>query len=229
MTSSAHAYLGKWPLLVVAGEPVTREQAAEVIIRTTPDYLSSNDKAWGITVHKVFGLRDEMTFRRGDDPKESFAQLREIWEHNAQVRKDLGILDLEYLYNSRIISAYIGGPHGWVDWDGTVGTSTYNIGKWPEVNEVLSEWQLIAETFPYLTLTCQLRLEEGAMDPVAQFEVAEGKAYLVGVGEPLPIVERNIVAEVLSLVTDIFRERGCTEETLRWAVDLTRARMREAS
>ena len=39
--------LPKWPHMVVAGKAVTKEQAAEIIIRTTSLWFSSNSKSAG--------------------------------------------------------------------------------------------------------------------------------------------------------------------------------------
>src|SRR5689334_7897912 len=86
-------------------------------------------------------------------------------------------LDLSYLRNSRIVSCYVNGPHGWCNWDGTIFTNTYNIGKWPNCKEVLEDWQNIAEHFPFLKLKSQLwsteQCEEGG-HAVIQYNIANG-------------------------------------------------------
>jgi len=125
----------KWPRLLVAGEPITEDQADEVLLRTDSWYFGCNDQAWTDTLNQVCA-----EFGRPQEPKG-----REGWVahfHADRAWQDkLGLLHPSYVGNSRIVSAYIGGPHGWCDWDGTIGCSTYNIGKWPSTDEVTEDWE----------------------------------------------------------------------------------------
>jgi len=160
-------YLGKWPRLVVAGDRVTPEQADEIIIRTTDLHgLWSNDQEWNRRVHGVLGVREDDL----DDAE--------------RVNGELGYLGLRYLDNHRISSCWIGGPHGWCDWDGTVGCSSFNVGKWPECDEVEEDLKRIAGAFPYLSMTVQLLPNEGADgEPVAaQWRVESGGVERVEAG-----------------------------------------------
>jgi hypothetical protein len=154
--------LGKWPRLVVAGESVTPDQAAEIIIRTNGFYYGTNDREWDAALRVVLGLPDDS---HGLD---SYHAELAVWD-------SLGRIGLSYLSNSRLGSAYIYGPAGWINWDGTVGSSRDNIGKWPSVTEVLSDWEVIADAFPYLNLQAQLFPEEGAAPAAVEFIVKDGK------------------------------------------------------
>lgn len=154
--------LGKWPRLLVAGDPVTEEQANEIILRTTDWWLNTNDVAWDRTVRALVGLVDPagpMTLRG-----------RPVW---------LGVhsLNLHYLANHRIASTWVGGPHGWCDWDGTIGCATYNLGKWPDRAAVTEEWRMVAAAFPFLRLRAQLVPDEGeAGRAAAEWRVTDGVA-----------------------------------------------------
>lgn len=202
--------LPKWPAMTVQGESVTREQAAEILIRTNGWWLTCNDKPWNRTVYGALGVP------MVDDYQYDFEAIRRISDA-------LGFIDLSYLYNSQIMSAWIGGPHGWCDWGGRIETRNYNIGKWPSAFEVLCEWQTIAEAFPFLNLRCQLwsgETSEEATIPLVEYRVADGKAeaYLPRgrISEP--------TFELTTAVDAIWtrRERGCTEATLREALAIVR-------
>jgi hypothetical protein len=208
--------LTKWPRLLVAGEAVTREQANEILIRTDDWWLSTNDHAWEVAVYAL--AADYGRPRQPERNAESaacgdFSKALRDWEAR------LGILNLHYLDNARIASSWIGGPHGWCDWDGRIGCSNYNIGKWPTVEEVTEDWQAMAAAFPYLSLHAQLITDEGEGEVAATWAVRDGKAALV---EP---VERIVDAKpddvegmVFGLMFNAGRERGVSLERLREAL-----------
>lgn len=166
----------KWPRLLVVGQPVTEEQADEILIRTQEwRMLFSNDRAWLRTVADVaaeFGRPHEPERRASHD--DYLAELSNHWSLMEAWHKRLGILNLAYLDNDQVMSAWIGGPHGWCDWSGAIGCSTYNIGKWPSTEEVTEDWTAIAAAFPYLDLTAQLLEEEGEGGLGGQWRVAGG-------------------------------------------------------
>lgn len=208
--------LTKWPLLLVTGQPVTAEQANEILIRTAnPWVLAVNDQAWNATVARVLGisLNDHGHFAYGS-----------IADGSARMKT----IELEFLYNSRISSAWIGGPHGWCDWDGRIGCSNYNIGKWPDVETVTEEWQRIAEAFPYLDLTAQLVTGEGAGELAAEWRVVDGHAELrtpgAQIAEHTQLSEETILGRFLGYVG----ERGVSEERLAVAVAQVREGARRA-
>lgn len=145
----------KWPRLLVVGEPVTERQANEIIIRTTNwSGLFTNDKTWERGVSAVLtkfghpGLGHHST---------GWSDAVVAWQER------IGALDLFYLNNNRIMSAWYGGPHGWCDWNGDIGCTTWNIGKWPSNLEVSEDWRAIAAAFPYLELRAQCVDDEGSV------------------------------------------------------------------
>jgi hypothetical protein len=212
--------LPKWPALVVEGDPVTPEQAMEILIRTDPWYVSVNDREWERIVYELMGLPME-------DQDDTLSQLRAKWDLKDNFRREFGVLELEYLYNSQIASAYVGGPHGWCDWNGRIGTSNYNIGKWPIVEAVWSDWVKIAEAFPYLNLWSQLYSGEQCEEhshPVIEFVVSGGK---VKVQDP---TEHEIKASYPDQTNNLMaiaygwhgRERGCSAQKLAEAINYVR-------
>jgi hypothetical protein len=208
--------LTKWPRLLVTGEPVTREQANEILIRTDDWWLSTNDHAWEAAVYALaadHGRPRQPERNAGPAACSAFSKALGDWE----VR--LGILNLHYLDNARIASSWIGGPKGWCDWDGKIGCSNYNIGKWPTIEEVTEDWQAIAGAFPYLSLHAQLVTDEGEGEVAAMWAVKDGKAALV---EPVErIVDAkpdDVEAMAFGLMFNAGRERGVSLDRLREAL-----------
>lgn len=144
--------LPKWPALVVTGKPVTEDQAIEIIFRTHSSYLAnaSNDVNFNNYIS---------TFLSGQNK----------WKQ---------IPELYYMCNHQISTAWIGGPHGWINWEGQIFTNNYNIGKWPSVEEVQLELSSIAKAFPFLDMKVQLMSGETCEKdnkPLVQFNVKNGK------------------------------------------------------
>jgi hypothetical protein len=214
--------LGKWPRLLVAGEPVRPEQADEILVRTNCWYTPTNDRAFAKMVAELAGISI------GQHGLFEAASLRRFEERHH-------VLRLQYLHNWRVCSAWIDGPRGWVDWTGTVGCATWNIGKWPSVAAVTEDWQQVAEAFPFLNLTAQLVADtsvdsddpgEGvAVRPAVQWQVRGGAVEVDP--DPTDVVRRieeidfGAVAE--SLRSDPFRERGVGRERLDQAIQRIRA------
>lgn len=158
---------------------------------------------------------------KGEDGKVDF---HNYWGFKDKAKATVGQLDLQYLYNSRIMSSWIGGPHGWCNWNGYIGCSNYNIGKHPSVEEVCKEWQTIATTFPYLSLKSQLIAEEGEGNIAIEFEVKDGIATIKTPGALLEVVEDCKIVDFHNNK----RERGCIYEKFVEAVDYTRTRIKQS-
>lgn len=213
----------KWPRLIVVGEHVTEQQANEILIRTCiPGYLRGNDRAWGNAVAEAMGFPagDEWP-AHGVEGDARMAWFKERWAATDKRSAELGIVPLEFLYNSRIASSWIGGSHGWCDWDGTVGSANYNIGKWPSTEDVTAEWQAIAAAFPFLTLDAQVVEDEGEGVIADQWHIANGAAELVEPGELLTRVRDPQVLVCLMPGG----ERGVSLDRLRAAVAQVDARL----
>lgn len=167
----------KWPNLLVVGEPVTREQAAAILIRTRPTYLFTNVRDAEANYNKILD-------RLAPEP-----------------------LDLEYLDNTRIASSWIDGVKGWCDWNGHIGCSNYNIGKWPSVEEVTDDLRKIAEAFPFLRMIVQVldreSCEEGGT-PTAEWRIRDGQVTLVA---PMLILVRDPHTSYVSPELAEFRQQ----------------------
>jgi hypothetical protein len=196
--------LPKWAAMTVWGTNVLREQAMEILVRTNARHARSNDRKWQTFVWKTLGVRTEGEAEPSFDAVEAAcARLR--------------VLPLSYLANEQIMSSWVGGAHGWCYWTGAIHAATYNIGKYPGTTEVRDEWALIAEAFPFLDLQCQLwsgEASEMGTVPLVEYVVKKGKVRMVKPKRPLLVP----VSFNRPFPPD---ERGCNEETLREAVEVT--------
>jgi hypothetical protein len=199
----------KWPRLLVAGEPVTPEQADDILLRTWGGHLYSNDAAWLAVAGAVMGIGSK-GFRLLD------------WKAATECYEALGGLDLHYLHNSRIACAHILGPHGWCDWDGTIGCATYGIGKWPGPDQVLEDLIAIAAAWPFLHFRVQLVEDDGDGGLCGEWCVTGGQAMET---EPGPRLEMRDFdeASVVSMFLNPGRERGVSLERLAAAYARVRA------
>ena len=197
--------LTKWPRLIVAGDPVTREQANDILIRTNGRYNHTNDGAWERAVAAVYGIT-----------LDQYGSME--WKSAKAAYDRLGVLELHYLNNSQVMSSWIGGPHGWCDWDGRIGCSTYNIGKWPSVEDVQEDLDAIAGAWPFLRMHLQLVTDEGEGQLAAMWVVGDGTATLVEPGEQMPIVELSESQMLSRLMAPQLGERGVSLPRLREAV-----------
>lgn len=235
--------LPKWPALVVKGKPVTKEQAMEILIRTDNLYFSANDREFESKLKEIFyeldwvdrtyGAEDEAIKRKLNlDPAVKHIW-NEVWDYKEQKAKDIKHISLGYLSNSQIISSWIGGPHGWCDWDGNINASNYNIGKWPSVEEVYNEWTQIAQAFPYLDLKAQLFNHEASSPemsdnpgPVIEFTVKNGKVEMSIPSEPLDNPEFG-ANDMMARFSNPYAERGCTIEKFKEALTYVKQNLKQ--
>lgn len=213
-----HRGLPKWPALLVQGRSVTREQAMEILLRTNDTYFSTNDREFLASVLDTLGISvaADRSYLTPD-----WNSLREFFE-------SIHHLDLHYLTNSRIVSAWIGGPHGWCNWDGAIFSANYNIGKWPSVGEVLSDWTTIAQAFPFLSLRSQLmsgETSEENTEPVVEFVVENAHVTLTKPEALLTPIQDDAVDSFVTRFEVPGRERGCTPALLSEALEYVRSRL----
>lgn len=225
--------LSKWPRLVVVGTPVTPEQATEIIICTDSFHFCCNDDefvskcasyVYRMDIVDKWSLMDRFRTPNGELDYDSYQ------EYTDKVESEVGHVPLNYLHNERIMSSWVGGPHGWCNWDGTISTSSYNIGEWPDAGSVYEEWRRIAKAFPYLDLRCQLVTDEGEGSIAIEYHVKGGAVTLHKPGPLLqPLVEADWEVNLANIMADddCADERGCTYEQFVAAVDYTRTQVRQ--
>lgn len=210
--------LPKWPTLLVSGNRVSADIAAEILIRTDcslPDYsYALNDRDFAYEIMDLFGIDSSDNAASVNDT----GHIMDYYRRINLLRDRMNKLPLNYLYNSRIGSSYICGPHGWCDWDGNIFCNSYNIGKHPSVDAVANDWMEIASAFPMLKLRSQLLSEETTQAddsvPLVEFIIENGT-----------VTVRKPVSKMLPVVIDVFssmmnlgyadRERGITISILR--------------
>jgi hypothetical protein len=211
--------LPKWSALIVTGEPVTKKQAQEIIIRTSNLSLSTNDRDFEREAYQEFGV--PMTYDGYSHPD---------YDAVSRVAKELHLLNLEYLDNNQICSNWISGPHGWISWAGNIGCNSYNIGKWPSIDEVMKDWKEIAKAFPYLSLKCQLfnkEIGEDEASPIVEFHVKNGEVAVLEPQSPINNPEELNMKHTAFRLFSSGGERGCTIPQLREAIQTTKEAVKD--
>ena len=91
------------------------------------------------------------------------------------------MIETNYVRNTWIGSSFVHGPHGWCHPDGQIDHID-NVGKWPSVEEIRDDWQMLATAFPFLILTATLMSGESCEDdtkPIVTMSVADGRVSLM--------------------------------------------------
>lgn len=210
--------LPKWPQMRVAGEPVTVEQAKEIIRRTDSffAYQSGNDHEWVESVSHALRMAPSWRHRESQSEEERLRLVRLEFAYRDRWLEKWGYLHQEYVSNDWLSCSFIGGPHGWVHPNGLIGYRD-NVGKWPNCGDLFEEWKTIAATWPFLKLGVTLMSGESCEDevkPIISFAVAGGQVEVV---DP---AERDVLAGYLQLAP-----RDHTSE-VEWLIT-TSPRMRE--
>lgn len=213
--------LKKWCGFLVRGKSVSKNQAAEILIRTDSNQFdfryAGNSEKNRTELKKYFGYN----FKE-DEPNCYNKQLEII----NNLRMQFGVLDLNYLTNSRIVTPFIQGPYGWCDWDGSIGCNSYNVGRWPSADGLYEEWKLIAECFPFLELRCQILQDEIGIDnptPVLEFLVKEGNVEVRTedlILQEKPAKDSEKYLYTLAYMTDAERESGISIKELHEKLSL---------
>ncbi len=140
--------LPKWPQMIVTGKAVTTDQACEIIRKTDlffEIFAGNNQEELDLLSRRLrIPCLSQLVF-----PRDIFKLYgsRETW------RSVWGSLPTSYVQNSWISDN--GPPYGWCRPDGKI-QYTGNIGKWPEIEEVVEDWRRLANGFPYLHLVATL-------------------------------------------------------------------------
>ena len=171
--------LPKWPKCVVTGTSITKEQALEIIRRTDcyVDSRWSNDKKFDDKFKKMFNTPDVEL--------DNFDKMKEYHAAQEDFRNQWGYISLNYLCNDYICSSFVQGANGWCHPDGVIDYH-FNIGKWPEVEEVSEDLNQLIEAFPFLELEVTLFDDEyceNDTNPLVSFLVREGKVELIDPSE----------------------------------------------
>jgi hypothetical protein len=206
-----YAELPKWSRMVITGDNVTKEQAKEIIVRTDDFNFSSNDVEWKKELYQSLNIPLEGQYCFPDHDK-----LKEV-------SKEMGLLNIYYLCNNQIASCSILGPHGWCSWEGNIGCD-YNIGKYPSIENVLKELELIAGTWKFLNMKCQLwngECFEDEISPIVEFTVNNGKVI---VGIPTKYETKEFPISNLK-VLEKNGERGCSINTFNKAINIVKEKL----
>jgi hypothetical protein len=184
--------LPKWTGFIVIGNPITKKQAKEVLIRTDhslPEVIT-NCSEYEKEINNIFNLTSRNVWRRSGKSIGVIEFMDEYKKRVIFLKDKLDIVFLSHMYNSRIASSHIDGPHGWCDWNGNIFTNKYNIGKYPCALNVLMDWATIAKEFPFLQLRCQLlngEIQDDNVRPIVEYIVHNGTVKVDNPKSNIPI------------------------------------------
>ena len=178
-------YLPKWPQCIVTGTKISEEQALEIIRRTDKFFnapMYANDRNILEQIMRILAIPISPKHKEDNETYEEFnKRFQKYWDDIREWQEKWGYVFLQYLYNDWVLCDMAQGAQGWCNPDGTIDYH-WNIGKWPETQEVLDELELIASTWPFLELECTLMSkeygEEGS-EPIISFLVRNGKVEVV--------------------------------------------------
>jgi hypothetical protein len=149
--------LGRRARMLAVGDPLTREQTNEVMMRTNNwRFTSCNDDEWeGITA-SILGWYDRFDelVKAGECEDDWYEWRKRSSQISEEYGSTVGALDLGHLDNDAIMS-HSDEPGGWLRWDGTIRPDWYVGVKYPEVDEIEAEWKQIAAAFPFLEMRVQ--------------------------------------------------------------------------
>ena len=203
-------HIEKWPICAIYGDKVSKEQADEIIRRTDAFFggYDGNDHAWNNKAAAIVGRPDWSDFRPKDN--EEATNTWDEWYGKYVVARDAfrekwRYIETYHLSNEWLSTCNAMGALGWCHPDGTIQYSQ-NIGKYPEIKEVLHDLTLIAEAFPFLHMFCTIvnhnddytRSEDGTFavaeqpEAVITFEVEDGEVGILS--EALPTFDVLLAA-----------------------------------
>lgn len=167
--------LPKWPQCIIKGEKISEEQALNIIRRTDNFFHGcyGNNREFNNKAYEIIKRPDRNNYT--DDNIDTYIKDTQIWRNEWQ------LINTHYLGNDWISSSYIGGPNGWCHPDGTIEYH-YNIGKWPDVEEVYNELCIYATEFPFLNMTVTLMSGESCADdaePLVSMKVYNGEVTFI--------------------------------------------------
>lgn len=193
--------LPKWPQCIMTGESITEEQAMEIIRRTDRffyhPWVFRQSEQWDRKVLNLTKCPVSQDYADYDKYSEDWEDWCSKWRY----------IPLEYLNNDYISSPMAHGTQGWCHLDGTIGYF-YNIGKWPEVEEVYKDLCTIGENFRFLQLELTLMSDEYCEEnhPVVSMILRDGKVELVDPDEVDVHKKYNRIVEAPKDNMDAIRE-----------------------
>lgn len=220
--------LGKWPTMRVVGEPVTPEQAGDILICTAPWFDTfPKTEGWDREARVIaaeYGMPLQPARPHGNGHDDWFRETWHVWlPAFGEWRRKYGVLDVMNLdgpANDLIGTSY----RAWCNWDGLVA-GQFNIGKWPDADTVAEFFSEVADRFPYLRLTVDLVSEFESERGVITDATEYSRACRINVGDGCINVHEGAVESLVlpdawfdwQNGADRFVEQGVSPERLRQA------------
>jgi hypothetical protein len=176
----------KYIFLATKGETITKEQAAEVLVRTGAHTITYSSDEGQAILDSVLGR-----------PSSEFTNLKDFnfaqyWDQMDEFYERVQAIGLHTFYHNLLAVPSYQIPESWINWDGVID-GAFQAEKWIAEEEILSDLNNIVEAFPYLNFEVQVFFLNEEMDLVhnveQQFAVKNGETTIV---EPTaPFIEAN--------------------------------------
>jgi hypothetical protein len=212
--------LPKWPQLMIVGDPVSEDQAKDIIFRTETfltdpsDIAGGNNRGFNASYLRESGMADLKA-----SGQEDWMYKHTVMEY---VRGRIGFVNLEYLHNTWASSSYVYGPYGFCSPGGEIFYD-HNIGKYPSVLEVYTDFVRIAQAFPYLKFKASLYSGEHGDEEaqcVVSFVVQSGDVTMTMEDFNLRAYHRpHDIADAVKKMLSGDREQGLP---FKWIVEFQR-------
>lgn len=182
---------GKWVQMVVSGKQLTQEQVCEIYLKTDSnlntiemynfksgtEHLPPLLKAY----YDFSGFNDVYTLlKNSENDIDADVFYKRIYEFNEFLHNKIQTIDNYYVTNNWTNSSFIFGAYGWCNPDGNIKFID-NIGKYPDSEDIVSEWETLADAFPYLDIHVTIMSDENCVAdrvPLFNLRVLEGKVFI---------------------------------------------------
>lgn len=166
----------KYYLLIAIGHSLSLEQTHEVLLRTSDlqEVIHFRKYPEYQTILNDLGIN----LPKGEIDEDQILK---------RVYNSIQALDLNYLANEQFATSDFKGLHGWLDWEGQIKVSNFDIGKYPKEEELEQEVKLLSNAFPFLKMWFQfLPIDKSgsiSYTPTRSFHIQDGEYNKYGKGQ----------------------------------------------
>lgn len=169
--AASNVGLPKWPMCLITGPSISEEQAKQILFNTDAFFHNLSDNPHTNGSPKAAKFYDIIREECGGtldcfSPKNPFSWW---WQDS--------LVNTAYLRNDFVNSSFVGGPHGWCHPSGSIFHAD-NIGKWPSVEDVEYDLNVLLRAYPFLKMNVTLFSGENCepdIFPLISFKVGDGK------------------------------------------------------
>lgn len=182
--NTSDVFFNGWVQCFTIGKKVSQKEAMEVLGKLDSAFIEthSNDIDWQKKRDSLLGQDKLISYSA--DIKEIYKEKFPNYEH----------IFLNYFSTEMGDSHFVRGPNGWMHPRGCIW-NTFNIGKYPTLDEILSDLVHIANEFPFIEMVVVMMndaLEEPNRRPKIGISVNKGKVTLLSTTDAIAIANEYL-------------------------------------